>query len=94
VKCDFAIRKIKGGRMFESEEVEQLITEKQIGLARLPQQQGKPFAAVLKFSDEFKVVRPARSPAKTAKLRPRSISPARSRSANVRSAARGCSMPE
>ena len=50
-KCDFAIWKTLCGRMFEIEEVEKLITEKQIGpLQGFRSKLGKPFAAVLKLN--------------------------------------------
>ncbi len=50
VKCDFSLRKTLGGRMFEIEEVEKLISEKQIGpLQGFRSKQGFPFAAVLKL---------------------------------------------
>ena len=56
VKCDFAVWKVLCGRMYEIEEVEKLITEKQIGpLQGFRSKMGKPFAAVLKLSPEFKV---------------------------------------
>jgi DNA topoisomerase-3 len=56
VKCDFAFWKTLCSRMFEPEEVEQLITEKQIGpLQGFRSKQGFPFAAVLKMNAEHKV---------------------------------------
>jgi len=56
VKCDFAIWKTLCSRMFEIEEVEQLIHERQIGpLQGFRSKAGKPFAAVLKLTPEFKV---------------------------------------
>jgi DNA topoisomerase-3 len=49
--CDFYIRKVLGGRMFESEEVQQLIVEKTIGpLQGFRSKKGFPFAAVVKLS--------------------------------------------
>jgi DNA topoisomerase-3 len=55
-KCDFAVWKTLCGRMFEIEEVEKLITEKQIGpLQGFRSRQGRPFAAVLKLNSEFKL---------------------------------------
>ena len=55
-KCDFAIWKTLCGRMFEIEEVEKLIAEKQIGpLQGFRSKMGKPFAAVLKMNGEFKL---------------------------------------
>ncbi len=54
--CDFALRKALSGRMFEYEEAEKLITEKQIGpLQGFRSKQGRPFAAVLKLNAEFKL---------------------------------------
>jgi DNA topoisomerase-3 len=56
VKCDFALWKTLCGRMYEPEEIETLITQKQIGpLQGFRSKQGFPFAAVLKLSPEFKV---------------------------------------
>jgi DNA topoisomerase-3 len=56
VKCDFAIWKTLCSRMFEMEEVEQLITEKQVGpLQNFRSKQGFPFTAVLKLNAEFKI---------------------------------------
>ncbi len=54
--CDFYVRKVLGGRMFEAEEVQQLIIEKQIGpLQGFRSKQGFPFAAVVKLSPENEV---------------------------------------
>ena len=54
--CDFYVRKVLGGRMFEPEEVQQLIVEKQIGpLQGFRSKQGFPFAAVVKLSPENEV---------------------------------------
>jgi DNA topoisomerase-3 len=51
--CPFYVRKAMSGRMFEYEEVEQLIREKQIGpLSGFRSKMGKPFAAVLRLSPE------------------------------------------
>lgn len=56
VKCDFAVWKTLCSRMFELEEVEQLITNRQIGpLQGFRSKQGFPFAAVLKMNGELKV---------------------------------------
>jgi len=56
IKCDFAFWKTLCSRMFEPEEVEKLITEKQIGpLQGFRSKQGFPFAAVLKMNAEHKV---------------------------------------
>src|SRR5215469_3643679 len=55
-KCDFAIRKTLGGRMFEIAEVETLIRDKQIGpLQGFRSKKGFPFAAVTKLTPDFKV---------------------------------------
>ena len=55
-KCDFAIWKTLCSRMFEMEEVEKLITEKQVGpLQNFRSKQGFPFTAVLKLTPEFKI---------------------------------------
>jgi DNA topoisomerase-3 len=55
-KCDFAIWKTLCGRMFEMEEVEKLITEKQVGpLQNFRSKKGFPFTAVLKLTAEFKI---------------------------------------
>jgi DNA topoisomerase III len=54
--CDFAIWKTLCSRMFEMEEVEQLITDKKVGpLQGFRSKLGKPFAAVLKMTPEFKM---------------------------------------
>jgi len=56
VKCDFSVWKTLCGRMFEQEEVETLITTKQIGpLQGFMSKKGFPFAAVLKMSAESKL---------------------------------------
>jgi DNA topoisomerase-3 len=55
-QCDFSIWKILCSRMFEFEEVQKLIAEKQIGpLQGFRSRLGKPFNAVLKLNGEFKV---------------------------------------
>jgi DNA topoisomerase-3 len=55
-KCDFSIWKTLCSRMFEMEEVEKLIADKQIGpLQGFRSKQGFPFAAVLKLNAEFKM---------------------------------------
>ncbi len=54
--CDFAFWKTLCSRMFEPEEVEQIIAKKIIGpLQGFRSKQGFPFAAVLKLSAEHKV---------------------------------------
>ena len=56
VKCDFAMWKTLCGRMFEPEEIEKIITERQIGpLQGFRSKQGFPFAAVLKMNAENKI---------------------------------------
>jgi DNA topoisomerase III len=55
-KCDFSLWKILCSRMFEFEEIEKLITEKQTGPVQgFRSKMGKPFAAVLKLNGEFKI---------------------------------------
>jgi DNA topoisomerase III len=55
-KCDFALWKTLCSRMFEIEEIERLITDKQVGpLQGFRSKLGKPFAALLKLTPEFKV---------------------------------------
>jgi DNA topoisomerase-3 len=55
-QCDFSIWKILCSRMFEIEEVEELIVRRQIGpLQGFRSKLGRPFPAVLKLSPEFKV---------------------------------------
>jgi DNA topoisomerase-3 len=55
-KCDFSVWKTLCGRMFEIEEVEKLITEKQVGpLQNFRSKKGFPFTAVLKLNAEFKI---------------------------------------
>jgi DNA topoisomerase-3 len=55
-RCDFSISKHPGGRFFETNEVEQLLREKQIGpLTGFRSKMGRPFAAVLKISPEHKL---------------------------------------
>jgi DNA topoisomerase III len=55
-KCDFSISKIPGSRQFEIHEVETLLTEKLIGpLQGFRSRIGRPFAAILKITDEHKL---------------------------------------
>ena len=55
-KCDFALWKIIAGRQLEPQEVEELITKKTVGpLQGFRSKMGKPFAAVLKLTPEFKL---------------------------------------
>ncbi|NOS72742.1 MAG: DNA topoisomerase III [Verrucomicrobia bacterium] len=56
VKCDFSMWKTLCGRMFELEEVETLITTKQVGpLQGFMSKKGFPFAALLKMNAEHKL---------------------------------------
>jgi DNA topoisomerase-3 len=56
IKCDFSMWKTLCGRMYEPEEVEKLITEKQVGpLQGFMSKKGFPFAALLKMNAEHKV---------------------------------------
>jgi DNA topoisomerase-3 len=56
VKCDFSIWKIISGRLFEAEEIDRLVGERQIGpLQGFRSRMGKPFAAVLRLNAENKV---------------------------------------
>jgi ribosomal protein S27AE len=56
VKCDFSVWKTLCSRMFEPEEVEKLITEKQVGpLQGFMSKKGFPFAALLKMNAEHKL---------------------------------------
>jgi len=55
-KCDFGIRRVMGGRMFEAEEVETLIRDKTIGpLQGFRSMKGFPFAAVVKLNEQNEV---------------------------------------
>jgi DNA topoisomerase-3 len=54
--CDFSIRRIFASRLLDIEEAERLIAERQIGpLQGFRSKMGRPFAAVLKLSPEWKV---------------------------------------
>ncbi|MDT3678731.1 MAG: DNA topoisomerase III [Burkholderiaceae bacterium] len=54
--CDFSITKIPGGRQLEVAEAEQLLRERTIGpLQGFRSRLGRPFAAILKLSDEHKL---------------------------------------
>jgi DNA topoisomerase-3 len=56
IKCDFSLWKTLSGRLLESEEVEKLIQEKQVGpLQGFRSKLGRPFAAVLRLNAEFKM---------------------------------------
>ena len=54
--CDFSLRKIAAGRQFESREIEELLAKKTIGpLQGFRNKQGRPFAAIVKLTEEFKI---------------------------------------
>ncbi|RDV00113.1 DNA topoisomerase III [Trinickia dinghuensis] len=56
-QCEFSISKIPGSRQFETDEVETLLADKQIGpLSGFRSKMGRPFSAILKlsFDDETK----------------------------------------
>ncbi len=54
--CDFSIGKHPGGRTFEIPEVEELLRERQLGpLPGFISKMGRPFAALLRITDEFKL---------------------------------------
>ncbi len=54
--CDFALWRILSGRQFEPAEIETLMVEKQIGpLQGFRSRLGKPFAAIIKLTPEFKL---------------------------------------
>jgi DNA topoisomerase-3 len=55
-QCDFSLPKHPASRTFEYEEVEQLLSDRQIGpLTGFRSKMGRPFAAALKISPEFKL---------------------------------------
>src|SRR5438309_1938740 len=54
-KCDFALWKIAAGRQFEPQEIEELITRRTVGpLQGFRSKLGRPFAAIIKLTDELK----------------------------------------
>jgi DNA topoisomerase-3 len=54
-KCDFNIWKVTSGREWSPDEVAELITKRVIGpLTGFRSRMGKPFAAVMRLTDEFK----------------------------------------
>jgi len=54
--CDFSIGKHPGGRTFEVSEVEELLRERTLGpLPGFISKMGRPFAALLRITDEFKL---------------------------------------
>ncbi|KIO50453.1 DNA topoisomerase III [Nitrosospira sp. NpAV] len=55
-KCDFALWKILAGRQFETEEMEQLITRREVGpLQGFRSKMGRLFNANIKLTDEFEM---------------------------------------
>jgi DNA topoisomerase-3 len=55
-KCDFGLWKIISSRQFEPEEIETLITQRQVGpLQGFRSKLGKTFAAVIKLSPEYRL---------------------------------------
>lgn len=54
--CDFSVRRVMGGRMFEEAEMEVLLRDKTIGpLQGFRSQKGFPFAAVVKLNEQHEV---------------------------------------
>ncbi|HWK69312.1 MAG TPA: DNA topoisomerase III [Burkholderiaceae bacterium] len=54
--CDFSIGKHPGGRTFEIPEVEELLTRRELGpLPGFISKMGRPFAALLRITDEYKL---------------------------------------
>ncbi|MCC2596318.1 DNA topoisomerase III [Pusillimonas sp. MFBS29] len=54
--CDFSIGKHPGGRTFEIAEVEELLSQRQLGpLPGFISKMGRPFAALLRITDEYKL---------------------------------------
>jgi DNA-directed RNA polymerase subunit RPC12/RpoP len=52
--CDFALWKIVAGRQFEPEEIETLISSRQVGpLQGFRSKQGRPFAAMIRLTADF-----------------------------------------
>ena len=97
--CDFSFRRILGSRLIELEEADQLLQQRQLGpLDGFRSKKGKPFQAALKLTPEGKVEfdfgNGDQGTAKAKESKPPSlISPARNRSENVPSAARGSLRP-
>ncbi len=55
-KCDFALWKILAGRQFEVEEMETLITQREVGpLQGFRSKTGQPFNAIIKLTDNFEM---------------------------------------
>ncbi len=56
VNCDVSLPKILAGRLLSAEEIEKLIEDGQLGpLQGFRSRQGRPFAAVLKLSPEYRI---------------------------------------
>jgi DNA topoisomerase-3 len=54
--CDFSIGKHPGGRTFEIPEVEELLSKRELGpLPGFISKMGRPFAALLRITDEYKL---------------------------------------
>ena len=54
--CDFSISKHPGGRTFETPEVEELLARRELGpMQGFISKMGRPFAAILRITDEFKL---------------------------------------
>src|SRR5438105_4631194 len=54
-KCDFAIWKVTSGREWSTDEVAQLITQREVGpLTGFRSRMGKPFAAVVRLTEELR----------------------------------------
>ncbi len=55
-QCDFSIGKHPGGRTFEINEVEELLQKRELGpLSGFISKMGRPFAALLRITDEYKL---------------------------------------
>lgn len=53
--CDFGLWRIVAGRQMEPQEVDELLTNKKVGpLQGFKSKMGRPFAAIIKFTPEFK----------------------------------------
>ena len=54
--CDFSLWKIIAGRQFDPREIKELLAKRTIGpLQGFRSKQGRPFAAIVKLTDEFKI---------------------------------------
>ncbi len=54
--CDFSLRKIAAGRQFEPHEIEELLEKRTVGpLPGFRSKQGRPFAATVKLTNDFKI---------------------------------------